>query len=97
MSSGKRTALLLATLAVAVAGPLAWSRRPAETAPPYGIAERVPWTTSRITGSPEPPPPYQTERIYPRLKFTNPLDVAYAPGCDRLFVMVGLAESAIRR
>jgi putative heme-binding domain-containing protein len=49
--------------------------------------ERMPWTTSRITGSPEPPPSYRTERIYPHLKFVNPLDLAFAPGSERLFVV----------
>jgi hypothetical protein len=23
--------------------------------PPYGLAQRVPWTTSRLAGSPDPP------------------------------------------
>jgi putative heme-binding domain-containing protein len=53
---------------------------------PYGIAQRVPWTTSRILGSPEPPPPYRTERAYPKLTFHNPLDIAFAPGLNRVFV-----------
>lgn len=76
----KRTRIAL-TLLAAVAGSLA-----ADDARP-GLAARVPWTTSRITGSPEPPPPYRTERIYPRLSFQNPLDIAFAPGSDRLFVV----------
>src|SRR5258708_1564345 len=33
------------------------------------IRKRMPWTTSRVTGSPEPPSPYRTERIFPKLKF----------------------------
>src|SRR5262245_31475060 len=52
----------------------------------YGIAERVPWTTSRVRGSPEPPRPYRTENAFPRLKFKNPTVIANAPGTDRLFV-----------
>jgi hypothetical protein len=47
----------------------------------------VPWTTSRIHGTPQPPPPYQCERIFPKLKFTQPLDIAFAPGSSRLFVV----------
>jgi putative heme-binding domain-containing protein len=50
-------------------------------------AKRAPWTTSRITGSPEPPLPYTTERAFPTLKFTQCLDVVAAPGSDRLFVV----------
>src|SRR5262245_55061570 len=33
------------------------------------IPARVPWTTSRIVGSPEPPPPYRNERAFPNLQF----------------------------
>ncbi|MGE3819932.1 MAG: PQQ-dependent sugar dehydrogenase [Isosphaeraceae bacterium] len=55
--------------------------------PASGIAERIPWTTSRVKGSPEPAPPYVTERAFPSLKFDNCLDLATAPGLDRLFVV----------
>src|SRR5262245_26406086 len=52
----------------------------------FGLDKRVPWTTSNVKGSPEPPPPYRTERAFPKLKFNEPLDLTYAPGTDRLFV-----------
>jgi uncharacterized repeat protein (TIGR03806 family) len=52
----------------------------------YGIERRVPWTTSRVKGSPEPPPSYGLEVAFPKLKFSSPLDVVGAPGLDRLFV-----------
>src|SRR5437867_3126915 len=52
-----------------------------------GIEKRVPWTASKVIGSPEPPPPYKTEPAFPNLpKFEEPLDLTYAPGTDRLFV-----------
>src|SRR5262245_28955476 len=54
---------------------------------PFGIDKRVPWTTSRVTGSPEPPPPYRTENAFPKLKFDEPLDMEAAPQADRLFVI----------
>jgi uncharacterized repeat protein (TIGR03806 family) len=54
---------------------------------PFGIDKRVPWTTSRIVGSPEPPPPYRTENAFPKLKFDEPLDMEAAPQADRLFVI----------
>ena len=54
---------------------------------PYGIEKRVPWTTSRVRGSPEPPPPYVTESAFPKLKFDEPLEMVSAPGSDRLFVV----------
>src|SRR5437016_4841196 len=53
---------------------------------PFGIDKRVPWTTSRVKGSPEPPAPYRTEVVFPKVKFFEPLDMAPAPGSDRLFV-----------
>jgi putative heme-binding domain-containing protein len=53
---------------------------------PKAKADRKPWTTSRVTGSPEPPPPYKAVRVFPNLKFEHPLLMARAPGMDRLFV-----------
>ncbi len=47
---------------------------------------RVPWTTSRVVGSPDPPPPFKVVRAFPNLKFTKPLLLARCPGSDRLFV-----------
>lgn len=47
---------------------------------------RVPWTTSRIRGTPEPPHPFLVERAFPKLTFKNPLLTARIPGTDRLFV-----------
>ena len=49
--------------------------------------QRVPWTTSRIQGTPDPPPPYVVERLYPGLTFKKPLDVTPLPGSDRLVVL----------
>ena len=48
--------------------------------------QRVPWTTSRVTGSPDPPLPYRLERAFPRIKFATPVDITAAPSSDRLFV-----------
>jgi putative heme-binding domain-containing protein len=49
--------------------------------------KRVAWTTSRVTGSPDPPPPYQVERVFGQLGFQNPVDLVDAPHSDRLFVV----------
>jgi putative heme-binding domain-containing protein len=49
-------------------------------------AARTPWTASHITGSPEPPLPYQTRQAFPKLRFKNPLDIAFADGVDRVFI-----------
>jgi putative heme-binding domain-containing protein len=53
---------------------------------PHGIEKRTPWTTSRLTGAPEPPPPYKIVRAFPKLTFTNPLHLTTAPGMNRFFV-----------
>ena len=53
---------------------------------PFGIEQRIPWTVSRITGSPDPPLPYVVKRVFPKLKFKEPVDWANTPAVDRLFV-----------
>jgi len=49
--------------------------------------KRVPWTTSKITGSPDPPHAYRVVPAFPKLKFKNSLHITNAPGSDRLFVV----------
>jgi putative heme-binding domain-containing protein len=58
--------------------------RAREAAPPR--ATRLPWTTSHVKGSPDPPPPFKVVRAFPNLKFEHPLLMARPPGSDRLFV-----------
>ena len=48
-------------------------------------ADRIPWTTSRIQGSPEPPKPYVTERVFPRLTLNQGLEMVPIDG--RFFVV----------
>ncbi|MBI3466033.1 MAG: PQQ-dependent sugar dehydrogenase, partial [Planctomycetes bacterium] len=55
-----------------------------ESAPAKSL--RTPWTTSRVTGSPDPPPPFKVVRAFPNLKFEHPLLMARCPGMGRLFV-----------
>ncbi len=54
---------------------------------PYGIERRIPWTGSRMSGSPDPPLPYVATRVFPKLKFKEPLDMASTATIDRLFVV----------
>lgn len=56
--------------------------------PPARVSgsHRTPWTSSRIHGTPEPPPPYRAEPAFPRLTFQLPVVVVAAPGSPRLFV-----------
>jgi uncharacterized repeat protein (TIGR03806 family) len=65
--------------------------RPAEkpiVRKPWGIDTRVPWTTSRVKGTPDPPAPYRTEEAFPKLKFDEPLAMDAVPGTNRF----GIAE-----
>ncbi len=71
-----------AAFLLAAAGHTAWA-----DPPKLGIEQRTGWTTSRVIGSPEAPLPYVTERAFPAIKFTNCLDIAAAPGGNRLFVV----------
>ena len=50
-------------------------------------APRPAWTTSRLVGSPDPPPPYVVERVFPKLKFTEPVIITHQADSDRLFVV----------
>ena len=50
-------------------------------------AERTPWTSNRVVGSPNPPAPYNVDRVYPKLTFNHPVDIGTVPGSDRLFVL----------
>lgn len=54
---------------------------------PYGIPKRVPWTTSKMVGSPDPPAPYKLVRVFPKMSFKNPVVLTNAPGTSRLFVV----------
>ncbi|MBI86070.1 MAG: hypothetical protein CMJ81_22975 [Planctomycetaceae bacterium] len=53
---------------------------------PYGMQTRVPWTTSRVVGSPDPPSPYRVKRVFPGLTFKGPVFIAQEPGTERLIV-----------
>jgi putative heme-binding domain-containing protein len=49
-------------------------------------APAVPWEASRVAGTPEPPPPMRTRRVYEHLRFPAATCLATAPGSDRFFV-----------
>ncbi len=48
--------------------------------------KRTPWTTGKITGSPEPPPPFKAVDAFPNARFKNPLLMARMPGNGRMYV-----------
>jgi glucose/arabinose dehydrogenase len=61
-----------------------------DAAKPFGIARRTPLTTSRVVGSPDPPPPYRVRRAYPKLAVSFPICVVHQPGSDR---QIAVAET----
>ena len=50
-------------------------------------AGRHPWTTSKVRGTPDSPPPYRVEPAFPRLRFEKPIALTAAGGLDRVFVV----------
>ncbi len=57
-----------------------------ETQKPFGLEPRKPWTSSKLVGTPEPPPPYTVRRIFPEIVFKSPVFIAQEPGTDRMMV-----------
>jgi glucose/arabinose dehydrogenase len=54
---------------------------------PYGLEKRIPLTTSRVIGSPDPPPPYRVRKAFTDLKLDYPIAVRHQPGSDRLLTI----------
>lgn len=57
---------------------------PSSAVKPFGIKKRVALTTSRVVSSPDPLPPYVTERAYPRLTVDFPIYAVIEPGSRRI-------------
>jgi glucose/arabinose dehydrogenase len=51
-------------------------------------AERTPWTSSRLAGSPEPPLPFTVEKIFEAIKWENPIYALTDPGANRDHVVI---------
>jgi uncharacterized repeat protein (TIGR03806 family) len=87
-SSLLRVGPALACLAFASLGP-----RPNATAESptvgktFSVEKRVPLTTSKVVGSPDPLPPYRVKRVYPDLQTGYPIHVVHQPGSNRLIVV----------
>jgi len=75
-----RTATILCLLSTA----FLLSAAPAQE---NNYAPRTLWTTSKITGSPEPPPPLKQTLRFPNLKFDQPLYIERDPSGSRLWVI----------
>ena len=53
------------------------------------VPARVPWTSSRVFGRPEPPPPLVLENAFPALELKQPLYLIPEPGSSDLLVIEG--------
>jgi uncharacterized repeat protein (TIGR03806 family) len=71
---------------VVVAGALL-AATAAAAEPLFGLSHRVPYTSSRLVGSPDPPPPYTVEKTFTKLTWKKPIYIAAEPGTDRLWIV----------
>ena len=49
--------------------------------------QRVPWTTSHVEGTPEPAKPYHIARVYPKLTFSNPVELRPIPKTNQMLLL----------
>lgn len=54
---------------------------------PFGIDVRVPWTSSRVEGSPDPPLPYVVEKVFTGIEWNQPIYAEREPGTENLVVI----------
>jgi uncharacterized repeat protein (TIGR03806 family) len=85
-----RTVARIALIVVAM-GPLGLiasdGSRGSKSSRPHGIERRVPLKTSKVVGSPEPPPPYRVEKAFPNLKIKQALSFEQEPGTNQFLVI----------
>ncbi|HXT57297.1 MAG TPA: PQQ-dependent sugar dehydrogenase [Pirellulales bacterium] len=66
-------------------------KNPKDGARPGDSSKKIPWTASRVVGTPDPPSRYEVERMFGQLSFKTPVDLVLGPeaGPDgkRLFVV----------
>jgi uncharacterized repeat protein (TIGR03806 family) len=59
---------------------------------PFGLDRRIPWTTSRVTGSPEPPLPYTVEKTFNNIEWRAPIFITPEPESDFLLIVLAGGE-----
>ncbi len=53
----------------------------------FDVSHRVPWTRSRVLGSPDPPLPYAVAKAWPKFTVRQPLYLLEEPGTDNLLLL----------
>src|SRR5713101_1361455 len=86
-----RAPLPLVLISVFIMGELS-SIQGAEEQQPFGIDHRIPWTMSRVIGSPDPPLPYTVEKVFTNLTWKEPVFITPEPDSKRLFVVLAGGE-----
>jgi glucose/arabinose dehydrogenase/mono/diheme cytochrome c family protein len=61
-----------------------------------GVAQRAPWETSRLIGSPDGPLPYTTVPAFPELKLKGPITIVNEPGRDGFLLIETSGYSPVR-
>ncbi len=88
--------LIISTILALCAGILASNNQGAEpaiaadrlsTAAKFGLDVRVPWTTSKIRGFPDPPPPLKLVRAYPKIDIPNLIALNAIPDSEYLLAV----------
>src|SRR5262245_44471848 len=83
-----RLSLLIAALLLLAAFATARAATPGhDPAPAFDTQKRVPWTTSRVFGTPDPPLPYRLARVFEKLPLKEPLFLTHVPRTDNLLVI----------
>src|SRR6185369_2715673 len=54
---------------------------------PFGIDHRIPWTNSRVVGSPDPPLLYTVEKTFTNVQWRAPIFITPEPGTESLLVI----------
>src|SRR2546429_2807040 len=85
-SAATRSSTIAVSLLIAYAG-LGIEALRAAAEQPFGIDHRIPWTSSRVVGSPDPPLPYTVEKTFTNIQWQAPIFIAPEPGTDRLLVV----------
>ena len=77
-----RTCLLISSMLLPL---LVTSPAPGQAS--SGIAQRVPWITSHVQGTPDPPEPYITRVAFPNQQFLEPLATGRLVGTPYLLIL----------